>query len=110
MMIKGVYVSVCVCVYICLGRTYIFDDGFDVGCEGESWDDPMVFYLGNFQRNRIAVSWDREDSPRSRFSEWVSEWVKGMENEGVLIENAALWLYHSDFTNDNVFLSLTRPL
>ena len=30
-----VYVTVCVCVYICLGRTYILDDGFDVGCEGE---------------------------------------------------------------------------
>ena len=51
-----VYVSVCVYVCICLGRTYILDDGFDVGREGESQDDPMVFYLGNFQKNRIAIS------------------------------------------------------
>jgi len=51
-----VYVSVCVRVCICLGRTYLLDDGFDVGCEGESQDDPMVFYLGNFEKNRIAIS------------------------------------------------------
>lgn len=106
------------CVYECLRlRVHMFKQSLQYWLmdlmyvvREKSREDSMVFGLSNFHKDGVAISWDGEDSPRSRFSEWVSEWVKEIENEWILIENAALYLYHSDLTNDSAFLSLIRPL
>lgn len=61
-------------------------DEFDVGYE-RSQGDYTSFGLSDFQKHEFAISWDWEDSPRSRFVEWV-----GKRNKEWMIfnKNAAL--------------------